>query len=432
MRFALLGDHSDGLDMAQALAESGRHALAVYCGPLAGLEALRRRGLEPPSVGDLEEVLADPAIEAVIVAGTSAVRAAQLRRALQSERHVLCVHPVAATPDAAYEAALLQADTGYALLPLLPEAEHPGLRRLAELARAWQGAAPPEAPAFDTIPPTRHRPADFPRVVEIERWAEEEILLDEGAEPRRPGLPGWEALRLIGGEVAEVFALTAAEELVEAEPLLLIGRFTSGGLWQATYLPGQAEPRYRLTLVLRAGRACLEFIGGWPGPARLNLTDANGVAHVEEWPAYHPWAALVGAFERAVVEAEVRRRRPAAPTEPAAEALTKPQPQLGWQDEVRALELDDAARRSAARRRSSTLEHVEATEEASFKGTMTLLGCGLVWLSLVMLILSLWLPWLLWAIVPVFALFLAMQALRWVAKPDVRGTKSETDEQDAA
>lgn len=413
--------------MAQALAESGRHELVVYCGPAAGRAALQRRGLEPPTVGDLEEVLADPAIEAVIVAGTPTVRGAQLRRALQSERHVLCVHPVAASPDAAYEAALLQADVGYALLPLLPEAEHPGLRRLAALARAWQGAAPPEEPALDTIPPTRHRPTDFPRVVEIERWAEEEVLLDEGTEPRRPGLPGWEALRLLGGEIAEVFAMTSAEELADGEPLLLTGRFTSGGLWQLTCLPGQAEPRYRLALVTRTGRARLAFAGGWPGPARLTGADTRGEALSEEWPAFHPWAALVEAFERAVVEADVRRRRPSAPTEPATESLTQTEPRLGWQDEVCALELDDAARRSAVRRRSSTLEHVAATEEASFKGTMTLLGCGLVWLSLALLILSLWLPWLLWAIVPVFALFLAMQTLRWVAKPDGRRAKSESD-----
>ena len=50
-------------------------------------------------VSDLEEVLADPAIEAVIVAGAPAVRPAQLRRALQSERHVLCVHPADDSPE---------------------------------------------------------------------------------------------------------------------------------------------------------------------------------------------------------------------------------------------------------------------------------------------------------------------------------------------
>ena len=61
-------------------------------------------------LGDLEEVLADPAIDAVIVAGGPSVRAAQLRRALQSERYVVCVHPADDTADLAYEAASIQSE----------------------------------------------------------------------------------------------------------------------------------------------------------------------------------------------------------------------------------------------------------------------------------------------------------------------------------
>src|ERR1043166_4789232 len=129
MRFALLGDHPDGLDVTRALVESGRYELAVYAGPPAGGKQLARWGLAPPRQGDLEEVLADPAIDAVIVATPLANRAAVLRRALQSERHVLCVHPADRTADIAFEAALLQRDTGCVLLPLLPEAVPPAVAR---------------------------------------------------------------------------------------------------------------------------------------------------------------------------------------------------------------------------------------------------------------------------------------------------------------
>src|SRR4051812_11399984 len=120
MRFALLGDHPDALDMARALVESGSHEVTVYSGPPLGLERLRRWGMEPASVGDLEEVLADPQVDAVIVAGPPALRPGQLRRALQSERPVLCLHPADAKPDLAYEAAMIRQDTGKLLLPLLP------------------------------------------------------------------------------------------------------------------------------------------------------------------------------------------------------------------------------------------------------------------------------------------------------------------------
>ncbi len=386
MRFALLGDHPDGLDMARALVESGRHALAVYSGPPLGIEYLARAGLRPPRVGDLEEVLADPGIDAVIVAGSLSNRAAQLRRALQSERHVLCVHPADRLPDVAYEAAMLQTDTGCVLLPLLPEALHPGVRRLAELARAGE----PE-----------------PRLLEFERWSTEELIGSGDAEGRGRSVPGWDVLRAVGGEIAEVSALSGVEaELAPDEPLLLVGRFVDGLLLQATYLPHQAEPRWRLALVYRTGRAALEFEGGWPGPARLSYTDVHGQPHAETWPALDPWAALVDAFEHAMDGGDTA---------------------VAWHDELRALELDDAARRSIERRRSSTLEYQEATEQASFKGTMTLVGCGLLWLVPVLLILALWMPKLAWVIAPVLGVFLLLQVLRWVIPRSTSSDRTPAD-----
>src|SRR5262245_14299327 len=62
MRFALIGDHVDGLEMARALAQTGRHELALYSGPALGSEILSRWNLTPPRQADLEEVLADPAV----------------------------------------------------------------------------------------------------------------------------------------------------------------------------------------------------------------------------------------------------------------------------------------------------------------------------------------------------------------------------------
>src|SRR5262245_29554353 len=108
MRFALLGNHPDGLALATALAASGRHELLVYSGPAAGAGELRARGMVLRTTGDMEEVLAAPAVEAVIVASRAGNRAEHLRRALQSERHVLCVHPADRSPDIAYEAAMIR------------------------------------------------------------------------------------------------------------------------------------------------------------------------------------------------------------------------------------------------------------------------------------------------------------------------------------
>src|SRR5204863_3365484 len=90
------------------------------------------------SYPELEEVLADPEVELVIVAGPMSVRAEQLRRAVQSERGVLCVHPCSEKPDIAYEVALIQGETKRLLLPLLPDGLDPNI---GKMRAARDGAA---------------------------------------------------------------------------------------------------------------------------------------------------------------------------------------------------------------------------------------------------------------------------------------------------
>ncbi|HEY7315772.1 MAG TPA: Gfo/Idh/MocA family oxidoreductase [Gemmataceae bacterium] len=386
MRFALLGDHPDGIEMACALAASGRHPIIACTTPLTE-DVLSRLGGAAQRVRDVEEVLADPAVEAVLVAGSPGVRPAQLRRALQSERHVLCVHPPDQTPEIAYEAAMIRNDTGCVLLPLLPEATHPAVRRLAEFVRRKDGNASPIG-AF--------------RLLEMERGVKDEVLDGVWIAGQKPSFPGWDILRIVGGEIQEVSAFAEDEELREGEPMLLAGRFEQGGLFQATLLPHQRRPSWRLTAIGTIGRVELLFPLGWGGPAYLDWRDTDGEPHEEYWERWDPWPALVEMFERVV--------------EP--DAASEGQTRLHWQDAIRALELDDAARRSVGRRRSSLLEYPEATEEVGFKGTMTLVGCSLVWGMLLLLILSCWWPMLGWLIVPLIVVFLGLQFLRYfVVKP---------------
>ena len=387
MRFALLGDHPDGLDLARALVDSGRHELACYSGPAEGSDGLQRRGLTARSVGDVEEVLADPAIEAVVVAGRPAVRAAQLRRALQSERHVLCVYPPDQTPDLAYEAALIQGDTGRLLLPILTERFHPAVATLARLTQTDKG------------------PLGRVLLIEVERRLAG-LLMAVAAGPASLTVPCWDVLRRLRGEIAEVSAFASAEEPAPDEPVLLAGRFERGGLFQATLLPGQHEVGGRLAVVGTDGQAELTFPEGWLGPAKLSWPE-DGIRREEAWNAWNPGPALVEDFEAALAEHSPPGAR-------SGEGR-----RLSWQDAVRSLELDDAARRSIARRRASTLEYQEATEEVGFKGTMTLVGCALLWAIIVLAILSAPFPKVGWLILPVLVVFLGLQLFRWVI-PQVR------------
>jgi predicted dehydrogenase len=408
MRFALLGDHPDGVEMACALVESGRHQLAAYTA--AADEATLRRWGDARRVSDMEEVLADPRIEAVLVAGHLASRPAQLRRALQSERHVLCVHPPDQTPEAAYEAAMIRNDTGCLLFPLLPEALHPAVRRLAGFVeRAGKGGEV-------------RSPVGAFRLLEVEFVSTGEVLDNVLVAGAKPSLPGWDVLRTLGGEVAEVSAFAGGEELAAAEPVLVAGRFEQGGLFQVTLLPDQPAPRWRLAVVGRAGRAELLFPQGWQGPACLDWRDADGESREEYWERWDPWPALVEAFEAALARQAARPPelpeglRQAVATAPGGPAPRQPPadtPPPDWQDAVRALELDDAARRSIERRRASLLEYPQASEEVGFKGTMTLAGCALLWGILLLLILWNWVPPVRWLIIPLLALFLGLQLLRY-------------------
>src|SRR5262245_9851923 len=364
MRFALLGDHPDGVAVAGALVDSGRHQLvAVSGGPdldtfvrlggawgaqhseavlpgsavegvaagpsLAAVsagpdeEALARLG-GPRRVSDVEGVLADPAVEAVIVAGPPAARLAQLRRALQSERPVLCVHPADEKPDGAYEAAMIQADTRQALVPILPGGLHPALARLAELIDREGGRSP--VGAF--------------RLLSVERHERGEVL--ENAQGGRPAIPGWDVLRRLAGEVGEVGAFAEGEELSPGKPVLLHGRFEQGGLFQVTLVPAQPAAWWRLAVAGTRGQAELVFPQGGDGPAFLAWRDDAGEEHEESWPRWDPWPAVVEAFEAGGTGG------------------------LTWQDEVRALELDDAARTSVGRRRAERMEYQEASEEVGF------------------------------------------------------------------
>ena len=400
MKFALLGDHPDGLSMARALVESGRHELTAYCGSAVGAEYLKLWGVSAQRIGDAEEVLADPAIEAVIVAGSPADRSAQLRRAVQSDRPVLCVHPSDDNPNAAYEASMTQAETRKLLMPLLPEALHPAISRLAVVAGQ-------------------------PKLVDFFRASPDPGLQETDDEGFEPAIPGWDVLRKLGGEIVEVSGLAEGEELNADAPALISGRFEKGGMFRLTLLPQQPE-RWEISVLSATGTAKLAFPEGWPGRCELTWM-VDSIAKAETWEAWNPWSGLVEVLERS---------QPPHPDPLPLSTGGEGEVHPTWNDEIRSLELDLAARRSIERRRTSTLEYQEATEEASFKGTMTLVGCSLLWISLVLLIISAWVPLLAWAIAPVFAVFLLLQLLRWIvpAKPEAKAPPTEpvTDTQSSS
>jgi hypothetical protein len=307
---------------------------------------------------------------------------------------------------------MIQQDVRQLLLPLLAGSFHPGIGRLHSLAGAEV------------------------RLVSLEVAATGEVLLEADDPDRKACFPGWDVLRAVGGEIAEVAAMTPGEDAEPGTPIVVAGRFEKQGLFQMTLLPGQREPRVRLRVLGRQREHELLFPLGVPGSAFLSWQE-DGELREEAWEAFDPWPALAGVIEEALGESA-----PAvslAPPAPApSEAIVSGEavrgvttavmtgrparrlpasPRLGWQDAIRAHELDDAARRSAGKKKISVLEYPDASEEVTFKGTMTLVGCALLWVIILLTILSRWVPWLGWAVAPVLVLFLALQLLRGFIPP---------------
>jgi hypothetical protein len=394
MYFSLLGDHPDGLGMARGLAASGRHSVTTFTGPPAAAEKLVRAGLRPRLVRDIEEVLADPSISAVIVGSRLDDRPAHLRRALQSERHVLCVCPVDQTPDIAYEAAMIQKDTRCLLLPLLPLPFHPALARLSQLVED-----------FDSI--------GVLQLLQIELTLTSTQFGASETPAGKPSLPGWEIMRLLGGEITEVSAFARGNAIESGEPLLLSGQFDRHGVFQLSYLPKQVSPFAEFVATGGTGRAELVFPEGLAGPAVLFVETQRGPSRKETWESWDPWPRMVEIFEKALEKVSQTEEAGAVATGSRVANQSRAF-QLDWQTAVRSLELDDAARRSVERRRASALEYPEASEEVGFKGTMTLVGCGVLWFILIVVILARWEPQLGWVIIPLLVLFLGMQLFRWV------------------
>jgi predicted dehydrogenase len=383
MRFALLGSHPDGLEFSCALIESGSHELVCYSTPVpASFQA--RFGPHARQIPDLEEILADPVIEMVVVAGSAANRPAQLRRALQSERHVACVYPPDDSPDIAHEASMLQSDARKLLFPILPNSQHPAVVEMATSLRAAtaEGA-----------------------MLRIEIGQQKQVVAEPSTQPLC--FPAWVVLRRLGGEIAEVAGLATSQSPTECEPIAINGRFESGLLFQISMT---SVAGWRIALDLNNGHIDLFMPIGPGGPAYLTRTDQGAQAHERCWSEWDPWPGLVTAFDDAldhfgkptslpVNSSTADERNPRTPS---------------WKDVIRGLELDDALRRSIKYGRSVTLDYQEGSEEVGFKGTMTLVGCAMLWVLVAALIVAKWFPVLLWVIAPSLVLFLGLQAFRWI------------------
>jgi predicted dehydrogenase len=115
---AIVGYGYWGPNLARNVAECSQLRLEALCDPdLAQLRLFRQRHPDARAVSELDAVLVDPAIEAVVIATPPQTHHALAKRALAAGKHVLVEKPLATRLADAYELADVAAANDRVLMP---------------------------------------------------------------------------------------------------------------------------------------------------------------------------------------------------------------------------------------------------------------------------------------------------------------------------
>jgi myo-inositol 2-dehydrogenase/D-chiro-inositol 1-dehydrogenase len=387
MNVLILGNGVEELAWARWLRALGEHRLdATFPGfndpLLAGVPVAR----------DLDDALARPGIEAVIVGGPIRERGESLRRAAAEGLAIICLHPPGDDSEAYYQVTLSRAETGAVIVPDLPLRLHPGVSALRQVLAAgdlgaFRGVRLEASSAGEKVDLLK---VVFPRVVDVVR-------------------------ALLG----EIEALTATGDPPGEHPdleLIVHVRGAEGGRGELRLRAGLDEP-LRLSVEGANGSMTLEVDPRLEGPARLFRRET---AHVEEPRALEPWDAHQAIFS--VLKDSMSSR----------ESTLLPHPNL--LDATRAMELGEATARSLRRGRTVDLHYEEVSEEATFKSVMTSTGCVVLLIALVILPVALggpalgadWTIYIAYVIPPALVFFVVLQALRFAVRTP--GTPDAADQ----
>lgn len=344
MRLAVLGADAAMLSVARAAAQHGGHTVesAVEVGTAANyLQQLWPR-IQLPD--DWESLLSPGAVDAVLVARgvNEELRVEQLRKLIQAGVPLLVSHPVFESMLLYYELDMIRRESGCRLLPYLPARWHPATERLLQLINEpAEGIGKLEQLAIE------RQLADRERSAVISQFAVDIDLA-----------------RALAGELTHLSALAPGAEDVRYGNLgvQLSGPRDVAVRW--TVRPADTGSGARLTLLGSAGRAELSM-------------PAEGEWSLDIWQGDRKTSQRFAAWDPAA-EALARCERLAA-----GEDLVP-----SWVDACRSVELAETIARSLKRGRTIELHYEDYSEQGTFKGMMTSLGCGLLVAALFIMFLA--------------------------------------------
>jgi predicted dehydrogenase len=344
IRVAFLGLDEQTEPLLRAVESTPRFQLAGICefevaGGADGPVAHRVRDFD-----SWESLLDEQQVDVVVVARGSDEdrRADQLRKLIQVGRPIVVSHPVVDSMLVYYELDMIRRDTNCLVIPYLRARVHPAIGHVIGLAR--KGSASPlggiEQLSFE-------RSMNRPTKADVVRQFARDV----------------DVVRAVGGDMTHLGAMAAGSDETSYANLGVQMSGPAGVVARWSVDPNQPA---------HAGR--------------LMVRGSRGKAMVDLAPAGQPWSM------ETTIDGKTEHRSfadwdPAAGILAALEAKLDGAPEVPptWVDAARSVELAETIERSLHKARTIELHYEDYTEEGTFKGTMTSVGCGLLLVGLFLL-----------------------------------------------
>lgn len=368
MNFLILGDGPDELAWAAALAAGDAHRVGAAFPGVPQVAPSR----------DLDDALAAPGVEAVVVGGPPETRAEWLRRVAAAGLPAVCLHPPGPDSEAYYLVSMSRDETGAVIVPDLPARLHPGVVLVrealgGETLGAFRGLRYEAAVGPSGGDLVRH---EFARAVDL--------------------------VRALIGEIGAVTATGEPPGEHPTESLVVHLRGAHSRRAEVRLWSGPVEPA-RLVLAGASGTLTLKLPADLRLPTRLVRRPSDGAETVTELPGWDPHGAILTVL---------------------ADALSRRESHPDLADGTRAMEVSEGVARSLRRGRTVELHYEEISEAGTFKSVMTSVGCLVLFTILFALPVALsgpalgigWTIYLAYAIPPVLVVFVASQFLRFAIR----------------
>ena len=365
MRFALLGEDPRLATLGNAAVRLGHEIVWIGAGGDTNLTFPAPSTFPTPSTDNRDEPwerLLDRDLADIILVGYGRVedrRADQLRMFIQAGVPTLSIHPVFHSMLTYFELDMVREETKCLMQHYTPGAYHPLLRQLRQMVTDTEelGLAgklgPIEQVVFERTMTDRRKEKVYPQLVQ-----------------------DLDLVSRVVGNINRVATLKVSD-VDAAYGNLSVQMSTSADLavrWSVS--SPASKPSGRITLVGRDGQATVQMpedLTAWS----LERVGQDGRTTVDPTP--NDWDDAADAIRRIVSAVE---------NQADIESQQSSRGESTWQAAARTVEVADAIERSMLKGRTIELHFEQFSEQSTFKGLMTSLGCGLLIAALCLILVA--------------------------------------------